>query len=82
MESLLGLVIAISAELKQHQLLAKDMIDKYVKHCEYISLNGTPRAAKYAVRCISRLLDTTEAREKLESIFQVSSTFAKVTAGS
>uniref|UniRef100_A0A1I7VMV3 Uncharacterized protein n=1 Tax=Loa loa TaxID=7209 RepID=A0A1I7VMV3_LOALO len=69
-ESLLGLVIAISSELKQHELLAKGMVDKYVKHCEYISLNGTPRAAKYAVRCISRLLNTEQARTKLESIFQ------------
>ncbi|KAL3997575.1 hypothetical protein ACH3XW_11460 [Acanthocheilonema viteae] len=69
-ENLLGLVITISTELKQHQLLAKDMIDKYVKHCEYISLNGTPRAAKYAVRCISKLLDTEQARARLGSIFQ------------
>uniref|UniRef100_A8PAZ6 Uncharacterized protein n=2 Tax=Brugia TaxID=6278 RepID=A8PAZ6_BRUMA len=46
------------------------MIEKYVKYCEYISLNGTPRAAKYAVRCISRLLNIEQARTKLGIIFQ------------
>ncbi|KAM3721798.1 Sister chromatid cohesion protein [Dirofilaria immitis] len=69
-ETLLSLVIAISNELKQHELLAKDMVAKYVKYCECISLNGTPRAAKYAVRCISRLLKTEQARAKLGNIFQ------------
>ncbi|VDK85318.1 unnamed protein product [Litomosoides sigmodontis] len=69
-ESLLALVISISAELQQNHLLAKDMIGKYVKHCEYISLNGTPRAAKYAVRCISKLLNIKEARARLEGIVQ------------
>ncbi|CAG9538208.1 unnamed protein product [Cercopithifilaria johnstoni] len=69
-ENLLVLVITISTELKQQQLLAKDMIDKYVKYCECISLNGTPRAAKYAVRCIARLLNTEQARAKLGNIFQ------------
>ncbi|KAK6105249.1 hypothetical protein QQG55_19505 [Brugia pahangi] len=69
-ENLLGLVIAISTEIRQHELLAEDMIEKYVKYCEYISLNGTPRAAKYAVRCISRLLNIEQARTKLGIIFQ------------
>ncbi|VDK72266.1 unnamed protein product [Onchocerca ochengi] len=69
-ESLLSLVITISTELKQHELLAKDMVAKYVKHCERISLDGTPRAAKYAVRCISKLLKTEQAQAKLENIFQ------------
>uniref|UniRef100_A0A0R3RIA7 Sister chromatid cohesion protein pds5 n=1 Tax=Elaeophora elaphi TaxID=1147741 RepID=A0A0R3RIA7_9BILA len=68
-ESLLELVIAISAEFK-HELVAKDMIDKYVKYCECISVNGTPRAAKYAVRCISKLLNTEQTRVKLGNIFQ------------
>uniref|UniRef100_A0A915PRF6 SUEL-type lectin domain-containing protein n=1 Tax=Setaria digitata TaxID=48799 RepID=A0A915PRF6_9BILA len=70
MEGLLGLVISIATELKEHAFLAKNMIAVYMKHCESISLSGTPRAAKYAVRCISRLLNTEQARMKLESIFR------------
>ncbi|VDO47361.1 unnamed protein product [Onchocerca flexuosa] len=69
-EGLLNLVITISTELKQNELLAKDMVAEYVKHCERISLDGTPRAAKYAVRCISKLLKTEQAQAKLENIFQ------------
>ncbi|VDN07839.1 unnamed protein product [Thelazia callipaeda] len=69
-EDFLSLTITISAELRKSEFLDKNIVATFVKYCESIVFDCSPRAAKYAVRCISKLLDTERARVILGNIFQ------------
>ena len=71
-EALLKVLATTSASTEniESENLAKTC-DRLIEHFERSARHGTPRSAKYAVKCIVKLLGSEKSEDLLKSIVKV-----------
>lgn len=71
METVLGILNSIAHEIKLLDESSSQFIEKLVGICEKMSIEGSPKAAKYAIQFINNILSTSDSQAKLFAVAEV-----------